>query len=132
MAKTAKEQSPAAKALETAQERLKKAKEMLAKQDNAANKKAVADALTEFTKHATTVNRERFEDVAGTRVAAAMKALKSLRNCASTRSYRFQKEDVDKMETALNTEFKATMQAFHTSLQAPTEGGKSSAFKFEF
>lgn len=133
MAKTAKEKSPAAKALEAAQDKLKKAKEQLARQDNAANKKAVAEASAEVKKHAETVNRERFEDVAGTRVAAAMKALKNLTNCASTRSYKFNADDVTKMEGALTGALKSAVTAFRNSLAAPAEGGKSSATnKFEF
>lgn len=132
MAKIAKEKSPAAKALEAAREKLAKAKEMLAKQETAANKKAVADAAAEVAKHATTVNRERFEDVAGTRVANALKALQNLQNCASPRSYRFAAEDVDKAEAAITGAVKSTFAAFRNALSAPGETKSEGAKKFQF
>lgn len=132
MAKVAKEKSAAAKALEAAQEKVKKAKEAFAKQENAANKKAVADAVAEAVKHAATVNRERFEDVAGTRAANVLKSLQNLQNCASARSYRFAVEDVDKMEAAIMGAAKSTMSAFRNALAAPGETKASGAKKFQF
>lgn len=132
MAKIAKEKSPAAKALEAAVDRVRKAKEMLAKQDNAANKKAVETALAEAAKHASVVNRERFEDVAGTRIANAMKALQNLQNCASPRSYKFAVEDIDKAEAAVMGAAKATFAAFRAALAAPGETKAEGAKKFQF
>lgn len=133
MAKVAKEKSAAAKALMSAQEQLKKAKEQLARQDNAANKKAVKEAQDTVSKHAETVRRERFEDVAGGRMATALKALTNLQNCASTRSYKFAEQDVQAMETALTNSLKATMAAFKASLAAPEAKGKTNtANKFTF
>ena len=129
MAKVAKEKSPAAKALEVAREKLAKAKEMLAKQDNATNKKAVEAAQAEVSKHAAIVNRERFEDVAGTRLANFIKTGENLINCASPRSYKFEASDVAELETAVNDIGKRVVAAFKAGLNATSSDAKATGSK---
>lgn len=133
MAKVAKEKSPAAKALEVAREKLAKAKEMLAKQDNATNKKAVEAAQAEVAKQAAIVNRERFEDVAGTRLANFIKVGENLINCASPRSYKFEATDVQQLEEAVDDIAKRVKAAFRAGLNATNSEAKASgAKKFVF
>lgn len=72
--------------------------------------------------------RERFEDVAGSRVQMVLDKLESLSKCANKRNYEFNKEDVDKMFKAINEEVKRVKTLFETELDTGNKDKK--IFKF--
>jgi hypothetical protein len=72
--------------------------------------------------------RERFEDVAGSRVQMVLDKLESLSKCANKRNYEFNKDDVDKMFKAINDEVKKVKTLFETELE--TGNKEKKIFKF--
>ncbi|WP_372948648.1 hypothetical protein [Mariniphaga sp.] len=72
--------------------------------------------------------RERFEDVAGSRVQMILDKLESLSKCANKRNYEFDKDDVDKMFKAINDEVKRVKTLFETELDTGNKDKK--IFKF--
>jgi hypothetical protein len=72
--------------------------------------------------------RERFEDVAGSRVQMVLDKLESLSKCANKRNYEFNKDDVDKMFKAINDEVKRVKTLFETELDTGNKDKK--IFKF--
>lgn len=72
--------------------------------------------------------RERFEEVAGSRVQMVLDKLESLSKCANKRNYEYTQKDVNKMFRAINEEVKKTRTLFETELDSGTKEKK--IFKF--
>ena len=133
MAKPKSEPTPAMKAAEKARAAYDAARKLHAKQANDANLKAVATARTALSEATTKVNRERFENIAGGRVAKALTVIGSLRNCANRRSYQYESDDVSTMFTALETELKNAKAEFDKALTVtPSDKKATGAAKFTF
>lgn len=72
--------------------------------------------------------RERFEEVAGSRVQMVLDKIENLSKCANKRNYEFDKKDIDKMFRAINDELKKARTLFDAELDSGNKGKK--VFKF--
>ncbi len=72
--------------------------------------------------------RERFEEVAGSRVQMVLDKLENLSKCANKRNYEFEKKDIDKMFRAINDEVKKAKALFEAELS--TGNKEKKVFKF--
>lgn len=85
-------------------------------------------SLIKTFKMATKTKRERFEEVAGSRVQMIMDKIENLSKCANKRNYEFEKRDVDKMFRAINEEVKKAKALFDAELSSGNKEKK--VFKF--
>ena len=62
-----------------------------------------------------TTNSERFKRVAGRRVQEILTKLRLLRNCANKNNYSYSEEQVDKIVSTIDTEWKKVKSEFNNS-----------------
>ncbi len=77
---------------------------------------------------ATKSKRERFEEVAGSRVQMVLDKIDNLSNCANKRNYEYSKSDIDKMFKAINEQVRISKMKFESELDTNTKEKK--IFKF--
>ena len=77
---------------------------------------------------ATKSKRERFEEVAGSRVQMVLDKLDNLSKCANKRNYAFDKKDIEKMFKAIYDQVKLTKMKFEAELDSNSKEKK--VFKF--
>lgn len=77
---------------------------------------------------ASKTRRERFEEVAGSRVQMVLDKLENLSKCANKRNYSFEKKDVDKMFKAIYDQVKIAKMKFDAELDSNSKEKK--VFKF--
>ncbi len=77
---------------------------------------------------ATKSKRERFEEVAGSRVQMILDKMENLSKCANRRNYEFTQKDVDKMFKAINEQLKSVKMRFESELDSTIKEKK--IFKF--
>jgi len=77
---------------------------------------------------ATKSKRERFEEVAGSRVQMVLGKIENLSKCANKRNYEFSKGDVDKMFKAINEQLKIAKMKFESELNENIK--EKNIFKF--
>ena len=72
--------------------------------------------------------RERFIEVAGSRVQMVLDKIENLSKCANKRNYEFSKSDIDKMFKAINDQAKIAKLKFESELD--TNSKEKKVFKF--
>lgn len=72
--------------------------------------------------------RERFQEVAGSRVQMVLDKLENLSKCANKKNYEFSKGDIDKMFRAITNKAKLTKMKFEAELNV--NGKEKKLFKF--
>lgn len=72
--------------------------------------------------------RERFEEVAGSRVQMVLDKLENLSKCANKRNYEFGNQDIEKMFRAINDKIKVIKMKFDSELE--NRGKGKTIFKF--
>lgn len=77
---------------------------------------------------ATKTKRERFEEVAGSRVQMVLDKLENLSKCANRRNYEFTEKDIDKMFKAINEQLKVVKMKFDSEIGSNSREKK--VFKF--
>jgi hypothetical protein len=77
---------------------------------------------------ATKTKRERFQEVAGSRVQMVLDKIENLSRCANKKNYEFSKGDIDKMFSAITTKLKQSKMKFEAELD--TSGKEKKLFKF--
>ena len=77
---------------------------------------------------ATKSKRERFEEVAGSRVQMVLDKIENLSNCANKRNYEFTEKDIDKMFKAINDKVKIAKMKFDSEMGSNSREKK--VFKF--
>ena len=77
---------------------------------------------------ATKSKRERFEEVAGSRVQMILDKIENLSKCANKRNYEFTKRDIDKMFKAITEEIKFAKIKFESELDSNSK--EKLIFKF--
>jgi len=77
---------------------------------------------------ATKTKRERFQEVAGSRVQMVLDKLENLSKCANKKNYEFSKGDIDKMFRAITNKAKLTKMKFEAELNV--NGKEKKLFKF--
>jgi hypothetical protein len=65
---------------------------------------------------ATKTKRERFTEVAGSRVQMVIDKIENLSKCANKRNYEFSQNDIDKMFKAIGDKLKITKIKFEAEL----------------
>lgn len=123
------EPSQAAKTFEIAKTNHEKAAAALAKQDNAANKKAMEHAEETLKAAKQTLARENFERVGGGRVAKAISAIQNVGKVAKPRVYSYSDADISKMEQALVTNVANVISSFRAAKGGAKEQ-KKAGFSF--
>ena len=63
-------------------------------------------------------NRERFTEVAGSRVQMVIDRIDNLSKCANRRNYEFTQNDIDKMFKAIGDKLKLTKIKFEAELDS--------------
>lgn len=77
---------------------------------------------------ATKSKRERFEEVAGSRIQMVLDKIENLSKCANKRNYSFEKKDVDKMFKAIYDQVKIAKLKFDAELDSNSK--EKNVFKF--
>jgi len=77
---------------------------------------------------ATKTKRERFQEVAGSRVQMVLDKIDNLSKCANKKNYEFTKVDIDKMFHAINIKLKQSRLKFEGELDR--SGKEKKVFKF--
>ena len=77
---------------------------------------------------ATKTKRERFEEVAGSRIQMVLDKIENLSKCANKRNYEFTEKDIDKMFKAINDQVKIAKMKFDSEIGSNSRGKK--VFKF--
>jgi hypothetical protein len=72
--------------------------------------------------------RERFQEVAGSRVQMVLDKLENLSKCANKKNYEFSRGDIDKMFRAITNKAKLTKMKFESELNV--NGKEKKLFKF--
>lgn len=130
--RTKKEATPAQKAVDAAKTAYDTAKDKHTKQANDANTTALAKAKMALNNALAAVNRERFENVVGGRVAKLITTIQTLRNGSNRRSYGYTEADVQKMFASIDGELKMTRNAFESALKSTGKEKGAVAAKFTF
>jgi hypothetical protein len=77
---------------------------------------------------ATKTKRERFQEVAGSRVQMVLDKIENLSKCANKKNYEFSKGDIDRMFRAITLKIKQSKMKFEAELDKSGKGKK--LFKF--
>ena len=72
--------------------------------------------------------RERFQEVAGSRVQMVLDKIDNLSKCANKKNYEFSRGDIDKMFLAITNKTKLTKMKFESELNV--NGKEKKLFKF--
>ena len=131
MANKAKEKSAKQKAAETAYSALEVARAAQEKNNNATTKAAVEKAQHAYDTARNAERRERFVNVAGSRVLIVVAKLGALAKASNKRGYEFSKADVEKMKAELQTELDNTIGTFENALTGKAPTARSKTFSFE-
>lgn len=76
----------------------------------------------------TKTRRDRFIEVAGSRVQMVLDKIDNLSKCANKRNYEYTQKDVDKMFRAISDQVKNAKMKFESELSSNTKQNK----KFQF
>lgn len=125
MAKPKRTPTAAEKALEAAKANIEKLETAAEKTGAAKDKDALSKAVAELPALKLAVNVERFKRVAGTRLNAAVKAIKSLTDCANKASYSYNQEQLDKIVSNLETATASVKETLTVNLNATGTSGKA-------
>lgn len=131
MANTAKSKTPKQLAAESAYKALVTAREHLEKTNNAANKTAVSNAETAYSKAKDAERRERFTTTGKQRAELVSVKLAALAKCANKKAYEFTAADIDLMENVLKEDLETTIATFRSALAGKAPSVKGSRLNFE-
>ena len=76
----------------------------------------------------TKTKRERFEEVAGSRVQMVLDKIENLSKCANKRNYEYAQKDIDRMFRVINQHIRNTKLKFETELSSNSKN--KNVFKF--
>lgn len=122
MAKSKKEQTPIQKAADAARAKYQAAKAANEKADNAATKKALADAKEAMRAAVEKENEERFSTVGTQRVRKARAALRNVAKVANPKGYKYTPEQAGKIISGLKEVMKEVEAAFTSTGGAKDAG----------